>query len=216
MATNKITASMNNRIDVAEESEQKKEVPLPFRRIDFKNFSYPISWRNETIPLKEGRREYYEHKNLGNGWFDFIDADYVDITGDARKEAVVQLHSVLCGVSCDGGSHLFYFYAVEKDKLKLLWRFETGSLGYGCGLKSFDLRKGQITLEVFNVCHFKVATLEPRYDSERSGGKFHAESITRFTFEFKGRKSALKKREVFPNPQEDVRNYAAQVSIGND
>ena len=208
-----IAASEVAHPDASVKVKETKEPPPTFRRVDFKNLSYPISWKNERVSLQGGKREYNQHKNLGNGWFELEDVYYVDITGDEREEGVVVLTAVLCGVSCDGGSHLFYFYSVEKNKLKLLWRFETGSLGYGCGLKSFDLSKRKITLEVFNTCNFKGATLEPRYDSERTGGKFHTESITRFAFEFRGRKPVLKNREVFPYPREDLRSYSATISI---
>ena len=216
MPVNSIAAPEVARTYVPEEPKQSKEPPPAFRRVDFKNLSYPISWKNEMVSLQDGKREYYQHKNLGNGWFELSGVDYVDITGDEREEAVVVLDAVLCGVSCDGGSHLFYFYSVEKSKLRLLWRFETGSLGYGCGLKSFHLGKRKITLEVFNTCIFKGATLEPLHDPEQSGGKFHANSHTRLDFKFHGRKPALNKREIVPSPQEDLRNYRAKISITND
>jgi len=204
------------RTDASLEVKQSKEPPPAFRRIDFRNLSYPISWKNERVLLKDGKREYYEHRNLGNGWFELEGVYYVDITGDEREEAMVVLTAVLCGVSCDGGSDLFYFYSVERNALRLLWRFETGSLGNGCGLKSFVLEKRTITLDVFNTCLFKGAILEPRSDLEKRTGKFRAELITRFILEFKGREPVLKKREVLPAPQEELKSYSAQIRITND
>jgi hypothetical protein len=201
------------RSDSAEDLKKSNRPPHAFSNIDFKNLSYPISWKNERISLQNGKREYYEHKNLGNSWFELEAVHYVDITGDEREEAIVILDAVLCGVSCDGGSHLFYFYSVEKGKLKLLWRFETGSLGDGCGLRSFDLSQRGFELEVFNVCFFHGATLEPRDDLEKVTGKFHAELVTRFTFEFRGKKPVLKKRELLPTSQGDLRSYRAQIVI---
>jgi hypothetical protein len=47
-------------------------------------------------------------------------------------------------------------------------------------------------------------------------GKFMADKFTRFLFEFKGRRFALKKREVLPNPQEEIVNYPSKVSISDD
>lgn len=205
-----------DRTDASEEPKQSKEAPTAFRGIDFKNLSYPISWSKERVPLKDGKRKYYEHKDFGSGWFDLDNIYYVDVTGDGREEAVVQLHAVQCGASCDGGAHLFNFYMINRSKLRLLWRFETGSLGYGCGLKSFDLKKRRLTLEVFNTCNFKGAALEPRYESGHSGGKFHAESVTRFTFEFQGRKSVLRKREVFPSREEELRGHRSKIIINHD
>ena len=202
--------------DGSEKLKQSKESPYAFRRIDFKNLSYPISWKNERISLQDGKREYYEHKNLGNGWFELEDVYFADITGDKSEEAIVVLTAVLCGASCDGGSYLFYFYSVEKSKLRLQWRFETGSLGYGCGLKSFFLGKRRLTLEVFNTCFFSGALLERRGDLEKRTGKFYAELITRFVLEFEGRKPELKRREILPTPQEELRSYRAQINIVND
>lgn len=194
----------------------KGKAPRAFRRIDFKNLSYPISWRREIVKLKDGGREYYGHKNLGNGWFRLRNVSYVDATGDGRKEAVVEIHAVLCGVSCDGGSHLFYFYTVRKNRLRLLWRFETGSLGYGCGLKSFELSGRKLTLEVFNGCIFKGSVLEPRFEGETREGKFVAQIFTRYVLELKAGYPIVKKREVFPYPQEDVKNCSPTVRISHD
>lgn len=204
------------RVDASEEPKQSKETPRAFRKIDFKNLSYQISWNNERISLQDGKREYYQHKNLGNGWFELEDVYYGDVTGDEREEAVVVLTAVLCGVSCDGGSALFYFYSVEKGALKLLWRFETGSLAYGCGLKSFGLEKRRIALEVFNTCFFNGAILEPRGHLEERARKFYAESVTRFLFEFKEGKPVMRKRIILPSFRQELRSYSAQISINND
>ncbi len=85
------------RTDASEEPKQSKGVPPAFRRIDFKNLTYPISSKSERISFQNGEREYYQHKNLGNGWFGLDNVYYVDVTGDDREDAVVVLHAVLCG-----------------------------------------------------------------------------------------------------------------------
>jgi len=196
--------------------DEKKEVPSEFRIVDFKNFSYPISWKHRTIPLKDGRAEYFQDKYLGNAWFDFDDVDYIDLTGDGNKEAVVQLSAVMCGGSCDGGSALFYFFTSKQGKLTLLSRMETGSIAYECGLKSFTLTGRKLVLEVFRRCSFDGVSLNSAYDADAVGGKFIASEFTRFEFVFKGRRFVQKKRELIANPENNVKNYPSKVSISND
>lgn len=157
--------SPDQRSDALSDAEKKQDVPLAFKNIDFKNLAYSISWKHRTIALKGGRVEYFEDKYLGNAWFEYLDVDYIDLTGDGQKDAVVQLFWVSCGASCDGGSHLFYFYSIKRGRLTLLSRIETGSLAAdGCGLKSFVIKKTTLALEVFRVCRFDGVSLMPTND----------------------------------------------------
>lgn len=210
--------STDNRADASTKSEKQEDVPSTFRGIDFKNFSYPISGRKASIRLKDGKYEYshVEEKDLGDGWFDFEDVSYVDLVGKGEKEAVVRLLWVQCGGSCDGGSHLFYFYSLQNKSPALRWRIETGSAAYTCGLKSFELAKGKLTLEAFRSCSLKGVSLESAYDADVRGGKFIAPEFTQFVFEFNGGTFDLKQREVFPNTQHDVKNYDPKIIISND
>jgi hypothetical protein len=206
---------------VTEKVKNTNEVPNEFKKTDFKNLSYPISLEHRTIPLKDGHAEYYADKDLGNAWFDFTDVNYIDLTGDGKKEAIVQLLAVMCGASCDGGSQYFYFYSSDGRRLTLLTRIETGSLGYGeCGLRSFILEKKSLVLETFQVCRFDGTLLKPTGDPhpnpDAKGGKFMADKVTRFVLEFERSRFRLKNREVFQNPQEDIQNYRPKVIITND
>ena len=203
------------------DAEKKQIVPLAFKSIDFKNFSYPINWKHRTITLKGGRVEYFEDKYLGNAWFEFLNVDYLDLTGDGQKDAVVQVLWVSCGASCDGGSHLFYFYSMKQGRLTPLSRIETGSLAAdGCGLKSFVLKKTKLALEVFRVCRFDGVSLMPTHDPHPNPnarmGKYRADKFTRFVLAFSGNTFRVKNRKVFPNPQEDIGNYSSKVTISND
>src|SRR6266536_2022235 len=127
-----------------------EEVPQQFAPIDFRNLAYRINWKNQLVHLKNGHAEFFEHKILGNSWFDLDDPHFVDLNGDGVKEAVVTLHWVACGASCDGGSFHFYFYQIKKRELRLLTKIETGSLAYQeCGLKSFVLEGKKLVLESF-------------------------------------------------------------------
>lgn len=202
--------------DGGRESEKQREVPAAFRGVDFRNFSYPLNWDGQTVRLKDGKREFYEDKIFGNGWFDLSDVGYADLTGDGAEEAVVDVSWVACGASCDGGSHLFYFYSIRKGRPKLLWRIETGSIGYGCGLKSFAADARGVTLEVFKDCRPEGASLVNETDPEEHGMKFRSRVFTRLHFRFENGTFALKRREVFPNPREDVRNYPATVRVGDE
>jgi hypothetical protein len=210
-----------NSREPSHEIKKPKDVPTEFKEIDFKNISYPISWKHRTIPLKDGHVEYFEDKYLGNAWFDFEAVDYVDLTGNGKLNAIVQLHAVMCGASCDGGSQFFYFFSVKGSKLTLLSRIESGSLGYGaCGLRSFALEKRSLVLEVFHVCRFDGTSLkaanDPHPNPNAQVGKFVADKFTRFVFAFSGNRFHLKTREVSPNPQEDISNYSSKVTISND
>lgn len=197
------------------EAGKENDVPPEFREVDFENFSYPISWKRQVIRLTDGEYEYYKDEKLeGSGWFRFGAVNYADLTGDGKKEAVVRVFWVSCGASCDGGSNLFYVYSSRRDKPALFWRIETGSLGYGCGLKSLAVKGRTITLELFNKCRFKGATPE-REEIEGELGKFSALVYTRFDFESDGRKVTLKRSEQLPYPQFDTKNYPSEISIGD-
>lgn len=218
-------AASEVRDDPGKESEnEKKDVPSEFKNIDFKNFSYPMSidpamtpnLRRQTVKLTDGGYEYDDRKVGGGARYQLDEVDYVDLTGDGRKEAIVQLSQLICGGSCDGGAEFFYFYSSAQAKATLLSRIETGSLGYDCGLKLFSLKRESLTLETFKACSFNGTSIKPVYVKEEQGGKFIANEFTRFTFKFKGGRFVLKKREVFPNPDRDVKNYPAKIEISDD
>ncbi len=207
--------SKNSGVELSSEIEKDQNVPLAFRGTDFKNLAYPTSLRG-WIRLQDGRFEYSRVKGTGGGdTFDFSDVHYVDLTGDGNKEALVRLIQISCGASCDGSSDLFYIYSGRQRRLRLLTRIETGSLAYGCGLKSLIVESGKISLEVFGKCHLKGRSLE-RFYGEEEVGKFEAKAITRFLFELKGRALVLQKREVFPYLEGGTLNTFPTIRIGYD
>jgi hypothetical protein len=202
-------------------NEKANDAPAEFSKVDFKNFSYPITWRHQTVTLQNGRREFFEDKIFYNAWFEFMRVDYIDLTGDESKEAVVDLGWVACGASCDGGSHLFYFYSMRNHKLKLLSRIETGAMAAEeCGLKSFILNKRELVLETFRVCRFNGISVVPTYDAHPNPnfhtGKYRADKFTRFVFRNRAGRFMLQKREVLPFPQEDIGNYPQDISVSHD
>jgi hypothetical protein len=185
-----------------------KVPPDSFKGVDFKNFSYPYqfsSGKKREVTLKGGEYEYEFADD--RGWFSLSDVYFVDLTGDASPEAIASLSHVSCGGSCDGGAELFYVYTVRQNKVTLLWEFETGSLGYGCGLKSFSTRNQEITVELFSRCG----------GEEQEGGapvsKFQTKDLTRMTFKFDGRKIVEVKKEYVSSPERSVQNYQPEISI---
>jgi len=202
--------------DVSEDTEKKQDVPVEFKNVDFKNFSYPRGQRKWTIRLKDGIDERSFRKGGGGTTVDLRDVDYADLTGDGKKEAVVRLTEVVCGGSCDGGSDLFYFFGANSRKVIFLTRIETGSMAYTCGLRSFVINKRTLVLESFRRCGFNGVSLNSANDADEKGGKFIANEFTRFTLKFDKRKFVLKKRELLPNSENDVKNYPSRISITNE
>ena len=189
------------------QNERFKIAHEDFKQVDFKNYSYPYKFdygRKINIALKNGEYEY----DIANdrGWFSLSDVYYVDLTNDGKPEAIVMLWHVSCGASCDGGAGLFYIHTVHQNKLKSVWQYETGSLGYGCGLKSFTVKNRKITMELFGRCFDEV-------EESLGLGKFLVKDVTRLTFRFNGRKFVEEKKEFISAPERDVKNYEPEISI---
>jgi hypothetical protein len=182
-------------------------VPNAFKQIDFKNFSYPYKFsfgKRVKVALKNGEYEYDFTDE--RGWFNLSNVYFVDLTQDKRPEAVVMLWHVSCGVSCDGGSALFYVYSLQRHTLKSIWQYETGSLAYGCGLKSFSVNGKEISVELFGRC-------ANGKDQSSGLGKFQVKDITRLTFESNFSKIVARKRTIIPTPQRSVLNYEPLINI---
>lgn len=196
---------------VEEDANKKfRIVPQTFERVDFRNHSYGIyrlsSGKRVELTLKDGEHQY-DYPVLDRGWFAFKDVYYTDVNADGTPEAVVLLWHVQCGGgSCDGGAALIYIYAAHKRKLQTLWRYETGSLAYGCGLKSFSVRARQIILDSFGRC--------PHSATDYPGSaKFVIEDMTRSVFRFNGRRFTRVRAEFKSVPPRDVKNYEPEIRI---
>ena len=211
-------------IDREPETDADKPVPEQFRNADFKNVTYPVTpdvdvtppFRLSSVRLKDGSFELLDPKGVGGLTFDLQDIDYVDLTGDGKEEAIVQLSQLVCGGSCDGSSAFFYFYSAVGGRAKLLSRIETGSMAYDCGLKSFVLKGSLLTLETFRNCRFDGVTLKTSDDADLAGGKFITREFTRLHLKFNGQKFVLQKRELLPNPNDDISNYSAKIEMRNE
>lgn len=178
-----------------------------FHGIDFKNFSYPYrlsSGKHLNFRLKNGQYEY-DYPNA-RGLVELKHIYITDLMNDRESQAIVMLWHATCGASCDGGSALFYLYSFRNRRLNRIWQYETGSLGYGCGLKSFSTKRGTLTLELFGRCSRDNQT-------DSSTGKFLVKDMTRLTFKSNGSGFVLRKRQFFSSPERDVRNYEPEFNV---
>ena len=199
------------------------EIPPEFRDIDFKNFTYPITYnmayaaglRSHSVQLKDGKHEY--PAQVGGTTYDLNQVTYTDLIGDGRKQAVVRLSQVVCGVSCDGGTDIFYFYATNRGRPLLLSRMEIGSYADECGLKSFILSKRDLDVETYRACKFLGAKFVPSYsDSEERGGKLSTNRYTKFRLYFDGVRFIQRERRVFKYPDDyDYRSNERKIEISN-
>jgi len=178
--------------------------PEIFWNFDFMNFSYgkyvSSDGKSQALNIQRG---------LLNGekeWFEVKDVFYKDLTGDGVAEAIVRLSHVKCdGDWCDG-SDLFYIYTLRNGKLTNLWRYETGTYAYGCGLKSLMLGDKQVVVELFGRCSSQ-AMVSP------GPAKFLVEDATLTIFEFNGRRFMTKSARYFIEPMRNVQHWEPVILI---
>src|ERR1043165_1822641 len=98
-----ITTPATSETNVAKKASEatKKEIPLEFRDVDFKNLTYPIVYtvdaRRHNVELKDGTREYPFKHGGGGATYELRDVHYVDISGDRKREAIVWISQLTCG-----------------------------------------------------------------------------------------------------------------------
>jgi len=192
-------------------NRQFRRVPDSWASVDFQHQSYGIYELSAGIKtnliLKNGEYEY-DFPERDRGWFSLKDVFYVDVTGDQIPEAIVNLSHVQCGGgSCDGGSDLFFIYSINyQRKLKKLLQYETGSYGYGCGLKSLTLKDEEVRLELFGRCP------EPGKDNP-GPGKFMVKDVTQLVFLYTDKGFIAPGPKFISTDLQDVRNYRPEVHI---
>ena len=189
----------------ADPLDEFRVVPERFSEVDFRNFSYGVYMTSEGKPINLTLTQGLKPLN-DSGWFELKDVYYKDLTDDKQAEAIVRLSHVACGVSCDGGADIFFIYTTRNGKLKNIWRYETGSYAYGCGLKTFALGNKEIVLQLFGEC--------ARQAMEDPGpAKFVVEDLTFIQFEFDGSRFVTKSIEYIPEPARNVKNYKPEIRI---
>lgn len=184
--------------------ERFRLVPTNFSGVDFENFSYGIYQSPElktlTLTLTDGKMWD------DSGWFNLQNVYYKDLTGDGSPEAIVRLLHLRCNGSCDGGSDVFYIYSRRNGKLKNIWRYETGSYAYGCGLKSLMVGDGEIIMDLFGRCSTE-AMVSP------GPAKYLVEDLTSTVFEFDGRQFTTKSTRYITDGMRNVKNWEPQIWI---
>lgn len=192
-------------------NEEFRAVPENFAHIDFNNWSYGRYrfWGKKlNLTLEHGEQEYPLKEGGGGETFSLRDVFYKDITGDGKPEAIVIITHVDCGVSCDGGSFLFYIYENRKGTLRKLWEYETGSMAYGCGLKSFTVSDKWLFLEMFGHCWQPASSFEV-------SGKFMVRDHTLSVFRFKGSSFVRQRTEITAAPAADLRSYTPPINLSD-
>ena len=182
-------------------------VPENFAHVDFNNRRYGRYRFGEAkldLVLTSGE-QVIAHDYWGET-FRLEDVLYVDVTGDGKPEAIVNLSHVQCSGSCDGGSDLFYVYQNTRNGLKKLWEYETGCMAYGCGMKSFTVFKKMIVLEMFGQCWKPASSFE-------GSGKFIISDVTQAVFVFNGSRFIQHRMGFTASPAQDLRNYIPTVHI---
>ena len=181
-------------------------VPENLKHVDFKNHSYGVYALSNgaEIDLTLYRSELLLPDSLG--WFALNDVYYKDVTGDGKAEAIVRLSHVKCDGSCDRAADLFYIYTMRNGRLTTIWQYETGSLAYGCGLKSFTVAGKQLVLELFGQC----ATQATEYPGTM---KFVVKDLTFHLFEFNGQRFVKETSEFVPTGPMNVKGYEPAIRL---
>ena len=185
-------------------SERYRIIPENFSEVDFQNFSYGIYKSPELKPLSLTLTDGKMWDD--SGWFNLQDVYYRDITGDGSPEAIVRLLHLRCHGSCDGGSDILYIYSRRNGKLKNIWRYETGSYAYGCGLKSITFQNKEITMQLFGRCSTQ-AMVSP------GPAKFLVEDSTFTVFEFDGSRFVTKSAKYIVEPMRNVEDWEPEIRI---
>ena len=189
-------------------NEKYRYVDLSFPTNDFKNRNYGqyklTSGKMLSLKVTNGEFEYDLGTTDEQGWFFLKDVLFTDVTGDGNADAVVYFSHVECGGSCDGGRALFFIYTIRGDEWKEIWQYETGSLGYGCGLKSLTVLNKQLVLQMFGRCS------QPK---ETEKQKFMVTDTTLANFSFNGTRFVKTDSVVIPAPAREVKNFDAKIHI---
>jgi hypothetical protein len=191
-------------------NQEFRSVPGRWAPVDFKHYSYGrykfYDGRKISLVLENGQ---YGYELGGNSaaWFSLQDVYYFDVTGDDIPDAIVDISVDMCGIACDGGSHLLFIYSIDSDgRVKELFQFKTGSYGYGCGLKSVTLERKKVSLDLFGRCT-RPAMQYP------GSGKGLIKNLTHLAFSFSHKGFIQTEKKFVSSPETDVNEYKAEFYI---
>jgi uncharacterized protein (DUF427 family) len=175
----------------------------PIRRVDFRNFAYPSFWTRGRIEVRNGTLETETEHCMTE--YSVQSVSYLDFTGDGKDEALIQMTDfTACGSS--GVSHYYYIYAMRSNRLRLLWRFSTGSEGI-CGLKDFRVEDRDLVFELYGNCRIRGA----RYTwiDRNMRGECCPENYSRVRVAWNGRRFRERTADIFPFPYTSIGEYEA-------
>ena len=190
-------------------NDKFRVVPENFAHVDFKNRRYgryTFGGQKLNLVLTEEELNIPNKEGGGEQRFLLDDVFYTDVTGDGKPEAIAQIAHLQCGVSCDGASNLFYVYESTKKGLRQIWEYETGSMAYGCGLKTLIVSKQLIGVEMFGQCWKPASSFE-------GSGKFKVRDLTLALFRFDGSTFVHDRTNITAGPIRDVLLYIPKVLI---
>lgn len=208
------------RLELEKKNKEFEEKPPEFEKVDLANFQFTNPLAREyrqkpSVRLIEGKLEYEDREHTGGTTYSLGGVYYVDLAGDSRKEAVVFLHVVSCGGSCDGGSSFIYFYAANRSNPKLLGVITTGSRAYGCSLKSLMITGKKITIEQFGRCSKKSWDIDSFDATDVAGCKFCMKDLTKSVYVFNNTKLIRSSLEIIESSVTNVNGYWSEISIDN-
>ena len=203
------------RASLEAQNDKFRTPPDSFKNIDFKNRLYPYNFsdNNEKSDFQLEDGEFiYEFDVSDRGFINYKDVFYVDLTGDETKEAIVFLNLFRCATGCDGGAAVLYIYAIENNKPKLIWQYETGGMAYGEGLKSLKIKDKKLTIESFGKC-------EPNTGGKDMPfiicSKFIVEDVIVENYDFENGKFVQRSKRKIETPVSSIWHYQPVISIND-
>ena len=203
--------SLNPPPKVPDPNREFRSVPGRWAPVDFHHYSYgryKFSGGRKILLGLDNGEYHYDFGDGGRGWFSLQDVYYFDVTGDDIPDAIVDISHVECGSgSCDGGADLFFIYELNAaGRVKELFQYETGSYGYGCGLKSMTLARKAVGLELFGRCR-------PAAMNDTGPAKFLVKDLTYVAFWFSDKGFIETKMDHVSTYVTDVTSYKPEIRI---
>ena len=171
--------------------------------VDFRNFTYPGIWYNQSFRLKDGQVEV-EHEHCVS-LYTFDEVKYLNLAGGSQEEALVTVKDLTaCGSS--SASLYFYVYSFTGRRPRLLWKFATGA-DSSAGLKDFRIAGETLIIDLYG--NYRLAGSKPRVVAwpHFCCPDCCPEKYTRLWVSWNGRRFVQTKRAVFPFRFKSIDDY---------
>lgn len=122
--------------------------------------------------------------------------NYGDVTGDGQEEAMIVL-----SIESSGSEilHRVYIFTLEKEKLKLLWDFDTGDRSEG-GIRQVYAEGGKLAIELFGENNIVGQEFH-----EGDGGLAASSRFTKTRYKWDGKTFRQEgEATVLPNPAKNA------------